>query len=68
MAGYLSDANHANRSRFEDTQSYNDTVLSQVRALSDEVGSASELGVLRALVNARLERVAEHVSNFRARE
>jgi diguanylate cyclase len=68
MAGYLSDANHANRSRFEDTQSYNDTVMSQVRALSDEVGSASELGVLQALVNARLERVAEHVSNFRARE
>lgn len=68
MAGYLSDANHANRSRFEDTQSYNDTVMLQVRALSDEVGSASELGVLQALVNARLERVAEHVSNFRARE
>jgi diguanylate cyclase len=68
MAGYLSDANHANRSRFEDTQSYNDTVMSQVRALSDEVGSASELGVLQTLVNARLERVAEHVSNFRARE
>ena len=68
MAGYLSDANHANRSRFEDTQSYNDTVMSQVRALSDEVGSASELGVLQALVNARLERVAEHVGNFRARE
>jgi len=68
MAGYLSDANHANRSRFEDTQSYNDTVMLQVRALSDEVGSASELGVLQALVKARLERVAEHVSNFRARE
>jgi diguanylate cyclase len=68
MAGYLSDANHANRSRFEDTQSYNDTVMLQVRALSDEVGSASELGVLQALVNARLERVAEHVGNFRARE
>jgi diguanylate cyclase len=68
MAGYLSDANHANRSRFEDTQSYNDTVMSQVRALSDEVGSASELGVLQTLVNARLERVAEQVGNFRARE
>jgi diguanylate cyclase len=68
MAGYLSDTNHANRSHFEDTQSYNDTVLSQVRALTDEVGSASELSVLQALVNSRLERVAEHVSNFRARE
>ncbi|MDP9010380.1 MAG: GGDEF domain-containing protein [Pseudomonadota bacterium] len=68
MAGYLSDANHANRSHFDDTQSYNDTVMSQVRALTDEVGSASELGVLQSLVNARLERVAEHVSSFRARE
>jgi len=64
----LSSANHANRSHFEDTQSYNDTVLSQVRALSDEVGSASELSVLQALVNSRLERVAEHVGSFRARE
>ena len=68
MAGYLSDSNHANRSRFEDTQTYNDTVLSQVRELSNEVGSATELGVLQSLVSARLERVAEHVSSFRARE
>jgi diguanylate cyclase len=68
MAGYLTDANHANRARFEDTESYNDTVLSQVRALTDEVGSAKELGVLQSLVNARLERVATHVSAFRARE
>ena len=68
MAGHLSDANHANRSHFEDTESYNDTVMLQVRALSDEVGSASDLGVLQALVHARLERVAEHVGNFRARE
>jgi diguanylate cyclase len=68
MAGYLTDSNHANRSRFKDTESHNDTVMSHVRALADEVGSATELGVLRTLVNARLERVAEHVSAFRARE
>ena len=68
MAGYLSETNHANRSHFEDTQSYNDTVLSQVRALTDEVGSASELSALQALVSARLERVAEHIGSFRARE
>jgi diguanylate cyclase len=68
MAGYLSDSNHANRSHFEDTQTYNDTVMSQVRELSNEVGSATELGVLQSLVNARLKRVAEHVSNFRSRE
>jgi diguanylate cyclase len=68
MASYLSDANHASRTHFEDTQTYNETVMSQVRELSDEVGSATELGLLQSLVNARLERVAEHVSNFRARE
>jgi diguanylate cyclase len=68
MARYLSDSNHANRTHFEDTQSYNDTVMSQVRELTHEVGSATELGVLQSLVNTRLERVAEHVSNFRARE
>jgi diguanylate cyclase len=68
MARYLSDSNHANRSHFEDTQSYNDTVMSQVRELSNEAGNATELGMLQSLVNTRLERVAEHVSNFRARE
>jgi diguanylate cyclase len=68
MARYLSDSSHANRSHFEDTQTYNDTVMSQVRELSHEVGSATELGVLQSLVNTRLERVAEHVSSFRARE
>jgi diguanylate cyclase len=68
MAGYLTDSSHANRSRFEDTQSYNETVMSQVRALTDEVGNATELGVLQRLVNTRLERVAENVSSFRVRE
>ena len=68
MAAYLSDSNHANRSHFEDTQTYNDAVMSQVRELTDEVAGAAELGVLQSLVTARLERVAQHVSNFRARE
>lgn len=68
MAGYLSDSKHAERSHFDDTQSYNETVMTQVRALTEEAGSATELGVLQSLVNARLERVVEHVGNFRARE
>jgi len=68
MARHLSDANLANRSHFEDTQTYNETVMTQVRDLSSEAGSATELSVLQSLVNTRLERVAEHVSNFRARE
>jgi diguanylate cyclase len=68
LAGYLSDSNHANRGHFEDTQTYNDEVMSQMRELTDEVAGATELGALQNLVNARLERVAQHVSNFRARE
>lgn len=68
MAGYLSDSNHANRSHFEDTQTYNDVVMSQMRELTVEVAGATESGVLQSLVNVRLERVAQHVSNFRARE
>lgn len=68
MAGYLSDSNHSNRSHFEDTQTYSDQVMSQMRELTDEAASAKELGVLQSLVNVRLERVAQHVSNFRARE
>jgi diguanylate cyclase len=68
MASYLSDSNHATRVHFEDTQTYNDAVMSQVRELTDEVAGATELGVLQRLVNARIEHVAQHVSNFRARE
>ncbi|HEY2145685.1 MAG TPA: GGDEF domain-containing protein [Steroidobacteraceae bacterium] len=68
MAGYLIESNQANRSRFDDTQSHSDTVMMQVRELTDEVGNATELGLLQSLVNARLEQVAKHVSDFRARE
>ena len=68
MARYLSDSNHANRNHFEDTQSYSDSVISQVRELSNEVSSATELGVLQSQVHTRLERVEQHVSDFRARE
>jgi diguanylate cyclase len=68
MASYLTSSSQADRSHFDDTQTYNDGVMNQVRELSDEVGSAQELGVLRSLVNKRLQRVAEQVSSFRARE
>ncbi|HEY2464310.1 MAG TPA: GGDEF domain-containing protein [Steroidobacteraceae bacterium] len=68
MAAYLSDSTHANRSHFEDTQTYSDTVMTHMRKLTDEVAGATELGVLQGLVNARLEQVAQHVSNFRTRE
>jgi diguanylate cyclase len=68
MAGYLTESTQASRKQFDATQSHSDTVMSQVRELTQEVGTATELGMLRSLVSARLERVAQHVSEFRARE
>jgi diguanylate cyclase len=68
MAGYLTESTQASRTQFDATQSHSDTVMSQVRELTQEVGTATELGILRSLVSTRLERVAQHVSDFRARE
>jgi diguanylate cyclase len=68
MAAYLTEASTASRTRYDDTQSLNDTVMSHVRELTDEVSSATELGVLQSIVSARLETVARQVSDFRARE
>jgi diguanylate cyclase len=68
MANYLTESNSASRSHFGDTQSLNDSVMSHVRELTDEVTGATELGVLQSLVSARLESVAKQVSDFRARE
>ena len=68
MAGYLTESNSASRSRFDDTQSLNDTVMSHVRELTDEVSGATELGLLQSAVSARLESVAQQICDFRARE
>jgi diguanylate cyclase len=68
MAGYLSESSHESRSRFDDTQTHNDSVMLQMRELTAEVGGATELGLLQSLVSARLARVAQQVSDFRARE
>ncbi|MGB6310602.1 MAG: GGDEF domain-containing protein [Steroidobacteraceae bacterium] len=68
MSGYLLESNSANRNHFDDTQSLNDTVMSHVRELTDEVSAASDLGLLQSAVSARLESVATQICNFRARE
>ncbi len=68
MAGYLTESNSASRSRFDDTQSLNDTVMLHVRELTDEISEATELSVLQTVVSARLESVARQVSDFRLRE
>jgi diguanylate cyclase len=68
MAGYLTTTGEAARTGFEDSACVNDTVISQVRELSAEVDSATELSVLQSLVSARLEAVTRQVLDFRARE
>jgi diguanylate cyclase len=68
MASYLWESNSASRSHFDDAESLNDTVMSHVRGLSDEVSVATELALLQSQVRVRLESVATQVSDFRARE
>lgn len=68
MAGYLTESNSASRSHFDDTQSLNDTMMSHVRELTDEISEATELSLLQSAISARLESVAQQVSDFRARE
>jgi diguanylate cyclase len=68
MAGYLTESNSASRSHFDDTRSLNETVMSHVRELSDEVSGATELRLLQSAVSARLDSLATKVEDFRARE
>jgi len=68
MSGYLAESTSASRSRFDDTESLNDTVMSHVRELTDEVSGATDLGRLQSAVSARLESVARQICDFRARE
>ena len=68
VAGYLSESGLEARTRFADTASLNDTVMSQVNEISAEINAATELGVLQSLVAARLETVTRQVLDFRSRE
>jgi diguanylate cyclase len=68
MAVFLTEAGRATRSGFEETSSFNDDVMSQVRDLTAEVRGATELSALQSLVSARLETVSRKISDFRARE
>jgi diguanylate cyclase len=68
MGGYLSESSSANRSRFEDSQSHSDSMMLEMRDITNEVSSATELVLLQSLVTQRLERVAKQVSDFRTRE
>jgi diguanylate cyclase len=68
VAHYLTESSDASQSRYADAQSYNESVMWQVRELTGEVNSATELNALQRLVSTRLERVTQEVCDFRARE
>jgi hypothetical protein len=68
MSNYLLESDSASRSRFDDTESLNDTMMSHVRELTNEVSGAAELGLLQSAVSARLESVSRQICDFRARE
>ena len=68
MAAYLSVSGDEARSHFSDTASVNDDVVNQVRDLTAEVNSATELRTLQTLVTNNLEVVTRKVLEFRSRE
>lgn len=68
MASYLTESHTAGRSHFDDTRTLNETVMSHVRELTDEVSAATELRLLQSAVSLRLESLAKKVADFRARE
>lgn len=68
MAAYLNETGQDTRARFADSVSVNDTVMLQVRELTAEAQSATELSALQNTVSARLETVTRQVLDFRSRE
>ena len=68
MAGYLTEYGNETRTRYADTASVNETVMTQVRELSAEVSGATELRALQTAVTLRLEKVTEQVLQFRIRD
>jgi diguanylate cyclase len=64
---YFAAAAEAQRGSLDDTVSLNASVLSRVRALSEETAAATDLAKLQAVVSAGLESVGEQVREFRAR-
>jgi len=68
MGSYLTESSGASRTRFDDAQSHSESMMTEMRELTDDLSSATELGLLQTLVSQRVERVAKQISEFRARE
>ena len=68
MAGYIGGLNKDQKTRLDDADVLNTSVLSQVTSLTSAARSATDIGSLRSLVAERLEGVASQVRDFRARE
>jgi diguanylate cyclase len=68
VAGYLTESGDDTRSRFADTASVTEAVITEVRELTAEVNCATDLRGLQAAVATRLETVTQRVMEFRARD
>ena len=68
VATYLSSSSDDRRTTLGDAESLNSHVMTEVRELTRDVQVASDLAPLQRMVGARLEVLANHVKDFRARE
>ena len=68
VATYLSSSSDDRRTTLGDAESLNSHVMTEVQELTREVQVARDLAPLQRMVGARLEVLANHVKDFRARE
>jgi diguanylate cyclase len=67
LAEYFVQSARADRSGYDDAESLNRHVTSQVRELTEEARAATDLRVLQSLVSAGMESVSHGVREFRGR-
>ncbi len=68
VARYLAGASDDRKQTLGDAEALNRKVVDEVRELNEEVSAARDLAPLKAQLGARLESLAVHVREFRARE
>lgn len=68
VATYLSSSSDDRRTTLGDAESLNSHVMTEVQELTRDVQVARDLAPLQRMVGARLEVLANHVKDFRARE
>ena len=68
VATYLSSSSDDRRTTLGDAESLNSHVMTEVQELTRDVQVARDLAPLQRMVGSRLEVLANHVKDFRARE